>query len=115
MSKVDQALDELTAAPPREFVQARAALVARLKQEGEEDAAKTVAAARRPTIAVWVVNRLALEAKDTIDALIETTEQMRSSQLGRGGSAAELAAATARQRGLLSDLSRRAEDFLRDA
>jgi hypothetical protein len=73
MSRVDEALDELTAVPPRDFAKARAALVARLKQEGAADAAKTVGAMRRPTMALWAVNRLALEATDTIEALIETT------------------------------------------
>jgi len=115
MARVDEALNELTAVPPRDFAKARAALVARLKQEGAADAAKTVAAMRRPTMALWVVNRLALEAKDTIEALIQTTEHMKSAQLGRSGSAAELAAATARQRALLAELSRRAEELLRDA
>src|SRR5262245_46410843 len=115
MSKVDEALVELTAVPPRDFTNARAALVARLKQEGEADAAKAVAAMRRPTMALWVVNRLALEAKDTIASLIETTDQMKSAQLGRSGSTAELAAATARQRALLAELSRRANTLLQDA
>jgi hypothetical protein len=115
MSSVDRALDELAAVPPRDFAKARAALVARLKREGAQDAAKTVAAMRRPTMALWAVNRLALDAKDTIDALIETTQQMKSAQLGRSGSAAELAAATARQRALLAELSRRAEDLLSNA
>ncbi len=115
MSSVDEALDELTAVSPRDFAKARAALVARLKQEGAQDAAKTVAAMRRPTLALWAVNRLAFDARDTIDALIKTTQQMKAAQLGRSGSAAELAAATARQRALLAELSRRAEDLLRAA
>src|SRR5206468_1134742 len=76
---------------------------------------KTVAAMRRPTMAVWAVNRLTLEARDTIEALIETTGRMKSAQLGRGESAAALATATARQRTLLAELSRRAEALVPDA
>src|SRR5262245_8776656 len=115
MARVDEALDELTAAPPRDFAKTRAALVARLNQEGATDAANTVAAVRRPTMALWVVNRLALDAKDRIEALIDTTGKMKSAQLGRSGTAAELAAATARQRTLLMELSRQAEELVRDA
>ncbi len=115
MAKVDEALAELTAASPRDFVKARAALAARLKKEGASEAAETVAAMKRPPVAVWVVNRLAREAGDTIAALIEASDQVKATQLGGGSSPGALGAATTRQRRVLAELIDRALTFLREA
>jgi hypothetical protein len=115
MVTVDEALSELISVSPRDFVKARNALAARLKQEGDPATAKAVAAAKRPPITVWVVNRLAHEAGEAVSALTEASDRVKSAQLGRGGSAGGLSAATAQQRGLLAELMHRAEAVLRDA
>jgi len=115
MATVDEALAELAAVPPREFVKARGALAGRLRKEGAAAAARAVAAAKRPPVALWAVNRLAHHAKDSLDGLIDATDRVKAAQLGRGGSAGALAPAMAQQRARLGDLMRRAEDALREA
>jgi hypothetical protein len=114
MATIDEALNELTAVAPRDFVKARDTVASRLRKEGAGDAAKSVAAMKRPPVSVWVVNRLAREAKDTIAALIDASDRVKDAQLN-GRAPSGLSAATARQRAVLAELMRRAEAFLRDA
>ena len=70
--------------PPHDFVKARNALVARLRQEGDTTAAKAISAMKRPPVTVWAVNRLAREAADTVEELIESADRMKQAQLGHG-------------------------------
>jgi len=114
MAKAKDAQDELVDVPPHEFVQARKALVARLQQDGDTAAAKAVAAMKRPPVTVWVVNRLAREASDIVEELIESADRMKQAQLGHGA-AADLGAATTRHRSVLGKLARRAETMLGSA
>lgn len=46
---------------PEVFVGTRDALVQRLRQRGDQDAAERVRRLRRPTVAAWAVNRVALQ------------------------------------------------------
>src|SRR5262249_30366212 len=93
----------------------RKALVSRLEEQGATKEAKALAAMKRPSTVIWAINRLAHEAGDTIEALIQSADRMKAAQLGRHGSGDALSAATARQRELLSDLTRCAEATLREA
>src|SRR5262245_13502999 len=115
MARSDDPRDELADVPPHEFVKARDALVTRLRQEGDTTAAKSVAAMKRPPVTVWAVNRLAREASDTVEELIESADRMKQAQLGHGGAATDLGAATARHRSVLSKLARRADTVLGSA
>src|SRR5262245_22770382 len=85
MGRADEPRDELAEVPPHGFVKARDALVARLRQEGDTAAAKAVSAMKRPPVTVWAVNRLAREAADTVEELIESADRMKQAQLGHGG------------------------------
>lgn len=70
----DAELDELFAAKPEEFTALRTKLAAAAKKRGDADAAKRIAAARKPTTAAWVVNRLVLadkKVKERVDGLRE--------------------------------------------
>ena len=53
-------LDELYEVKPEEFTALRTKLAAAAKQRGDMETAKQIDAARKPTAAAWVVNRLAL-------------------------------------------------------
>ena len=111
MARADEPRDELADVPPHGFVKARDALVARLRQEGDTTAAKAVSAMKRPPVTVWAVNRLAREAADTVEELIESADRMKQAQLGHGG-ATDLGAAAARHRAVLGKLARKAEEIL---
>jgi hypothetical protein len=79
--------DELAAVPPREFVAARNALVEELRAAGEIDEAKQVARLRRPTPALWAVNRLAAEEPRAMEALLAAGKKLGAAQralLSRG-------------------------------
>ncbi|MDT7731860.1 MAG: hypothetical protein QOK45_2113, partial [Mycobacterium sp.] len=52
-------LDELYEVRQDDFTALRTKLVAAAKQRGDMDTAKQISAARKPTTAAWVVNRLA--------------------------------------------------------
>jgi chromosome segregation ATPase len=73
-------ITELYAAPPDGFVAARDAAVAAAKEAGEPDTAKEIAKLRKPTVAAWVVNLLAIRRPDLVDELVELSAAMRAAQ-----------------------------------
>jgi len=78
---------ELAAVPPQEFVAARNALVKELREAGKTDEAKEVAKLRRPTPALWVVNRLAAEEPKAMAHLLAAGKKLGAAQrtlLARG-------------------------------
>ena len=97
MPTLQDALATLAAVPPKAFTRERDALAGRLREAGDTTAAAQVKARRAPTLPVWVVNRLALEHTDDIEALISAAERVKAAQLGRGA-AGTLATATADHR-----------------
>ena len=114
MTRLEEALATLAAVPPKAFARERDALAARLREAGHAKAAAQVEARRVPTVPVWVVNRLALEHPDDIQALIAAAERVKVAQIGRG-QAGSLAKATAGHRAALERLRARASVMLRDA
>jgi hypothetical protein len=112
---LDEALAELAEAPPSEFTRARRALAERLTRLGQTKAATRLKAMRRPTVPVWVVNRLVREDREGIEQLIASADRMRAAQLGRGARPDALAAASAGHRTALARLTERAEAVLREA
>ena len=114
MASLDEALATLATVPPKAFTRQRDALAARLREAGDTMTAAQVKARRVPTVPVWVVNRLALEHPDDIQALIAAADRVKAAQLGRGR-AGTLATATAGHRAALERLRARAGVMLRDA
>ena len=114
MATVKDALTTLATVPPTAFARQRDALAARLREAGDTTAARQVKARRVPTLPVWVVNRLALEHPDDVEALIVAAERVKAAQLGRGQGGA-LATAIAGHRAALDRLRERAGVMLRDA
>src|SRR5207245_7893055 len=72
--------------PPEEFVKARDALVRKLRDEGQAEEARRVAALRRPSTALWIVNQLGRRAPRDVEALIEASQRAQRAQLQGSGS-----------------------------
>jgi len=66
--------------PPEGFVAARAAAIAEARKSGDKEAAKRYAALRKPTVAAWLVNLLALRRPELIDDLVELATALREAQ-----------------------------------
>ena len=107
-------LDELYALKPAGFVAARDALVARLRKEGDRERAAEVKALRRPSVAAWVLNRLAREEPKALEELESLGNELRSAQRAAlsGAGADRLRDATRRRRVVVERLARRAEAIL---
>jgi ribosomal protein L12E/L44/L45/RPP1/RPP2 len=75
----------LSQVPPEEFVQARNALVRQLREKGDAGEARRVAALRRPTASLWVVNQLGRRAGPAVDQLVDATRRARKAQMQGGG------------------------------
>ncbi|MEV4618022.1 hypothetical protein AB0J74_04785 [Asanoa sp. NPDC049573] len=71
---------ELYAAPPDGFVAARDELVAGAKAAGQTDRAKQLGKLRKPTVAAWVVNLLAIRRPELVDELVELSAALREAQ-----------------------------------
>ena len=90
---IDDVIRRMYEAPPDGFVAARTAAVAQAREAGDKDAAKRLGALRKPTVAAWVVNLLALRRPELIDELVELATALRSAQRGlKGGELRELTA-----------------------
>ena len=118
MSVGDRAeVKELYRGPPEGFIGARDALVKRLRDEGRDDDAAEVKKLRRPTVAAWALDRLAVDASNTIgellDAGAELARAQRATLSGRDPQA--LRDATTTRRELVARLTEMAVEVLRDA
>ncbi|MDT5040682.1 MAG: hypothetical protein QOE51_1667 [Actinoplanes sp.] len=72
-------------AQPEGFVAARAAAIAAARTSGDKDAARRYAALRKPTVAAWLVNLLALRRPELIEDLVELSTALREAQRGLQG------------------------------
>jgi hypothetical protein len=84
-STTDDLIRRMYEAPPDGFVAARSTAVAEAKKAGDAATAKRFAALRKPTVAAWVVNLLALRRPDLIDELVELSGALREAQRGLQG------------------------------
>ena len=67
-------------APPDSFVATRSAAVADAKKAGDKETVKRLTALRKPTVAAWLVNLLALRKPELIDQLVELADALRAAQ-----------------------------------
>jgi hypothetical protein len=102
----DAELDELYAAKPEDFTALRTKLVAAAKKRGDADTAKQISAARKPTTAAWVVNRLALGDTSVNERLSDLRERLRAAHAEMDGE--RIRELTGQQRRLVNDLTRTA-------
>jgi hypothetical protein len=99
--------------PPDKFVEARNELARKLRERGDGEEARRVAALRRPSVALFIVNQLAQRDGEAVDALIDATARARRAQL-HGGSADALRDAMKEQRDALHRLLEQAERVAHD-
>lgn len=107
-----RALDELAAASPSAFVQTRNALAARLRKAGHAREAAEIAARRRPSVVLWLVNRLARTDAAGIRRLLHASDRLRRAQLR---DPAPIREATSAYRAALQHLMERTEHLLGEA
>ncbi|GAA1599946.1 hypothetical protein [Actinoplanes couchii] len=80
MTTGDDTVRELYEGPPDGFVTARAAAVAAARTAGDREAAKRLAALKKPTVAAWIVNLVALRRPDLLDELAGIATALRAAQ-----------------------------------
>ena len=98
----------LYAADLDEFVKERAAAAKELRAEGRREDAAAVAKLAKPSVAAWIVNRLARDDRKPVRALLDAGTRLCEVQLG-AGSAADLREASQAQETALRSLMRSAE------
>jgi hypothetical protein len=74
--------DRLYGLPLDEFTAARNDLVRHLRAEGRREKAAEVAALRKPTVAAWVVNRLAREQRAAMRRLLQAADGLKAGRAG---------------------------------
>ena len=105
-------LDDVYRSRPADFVGTRNRVVARLRQAGRTREATEIARLRKPSPALWAVNRLGVEARAELADFLQAVERLQQRQLqGRPG----LGEVTERQRQALDRLVRRAGAILAGA
>lgn len=98
----EELIRALYEAPPEGFVAGRAAAVADARRSGDKETAKRLAALRKPTVAAWLVNLLALRRPELIDELVELSTALRAAQRGLHGE--QLRELSTQRRRLVSEL-----------
>jgi hypothetical protein len=102
----DDELDSLYLVAPDAFTAQRTELAAAAKSRGDAAAAKRISAARKPTTAAWVVNRLVLRHRDAIQRLADLGERLRAAHASMDG--AGIRDLSVEQHGLINELARAA-------
>ncbi|MBZ4570014.1 hypothetical protein GBO17_16275, partial [Mycobacterium avium subsp. hominissuis] len=99
----DEDLDTLYWVPPQQFTAERARLAAAASACGDDAAAQRISAARKPTAAAWIVNRLALRHKDARQRLADLGERLRAAHAALDG--ARIRELSAEQHRLIDELT----------
>lgn len=102
----DDEIDSLYWVPPDAFTAQRTKLAAAAKSRGDAAAAKRISAARKPTTAAWVVNRLVLRHKDSKQRLADLGERLRAAHASMDGK--RIRDLSTEQHGLINELARAA-------
>jgi hypothetical protein len=79
---LDDAIDRLYGVALEEFVPERAGLVKELREAGQRDDADAVGKLKKPTVAAFVLNRLAREQRRDVDLLLDAGHRLREAQAG---------------------------------
>ena len=106
MKAMADELDELYEVKPEEFTALRTKLTAAAKQRGDADGAKQISAARKPTTAAWVVNRIAIRDKDTRTRLAGLGERLKDAHSAMEGD--RIRELSREQRRLVEDVAKAA-------
>ncbi|MFT3923357.1 MAG: hypothetical protein QM778_12555 [Myxococcales bacterium] len=74
---LDAELDTLFQLPPAEMVEARNALVERLRKSGDKPGAQRIKALKRPAPAAWALNQVHFQRPELLDKALAQAAQMR--------------------------------------
>jgi hypothetical protein len=77
VTELEQAVDQLHAAPLEEFVAERKRLAKELREAGDRDAAAQLAKFPKPTPPAWALNNLAREQPETVSAWLDAVAGLR--------------------------------------
>ncbi|MFC6014973.1 hypothetical protein ACFP2T_02015 [Plantactinospora solaniradicis] len=106
-------VERLYSAPPDGFVAARAEAARAARAAGDAAGAREIAKLRKPTVAAWLVNLLALRRPDLMAELVELSAALRSAQRElRGPRLREL---SAQRRGVVTALVGQARELAQAA
>ncbi|MCA1834771.1 MAG: hypothetical protein ABR548_09450 [Actinomycetota bacterium] len=114
---MDKDIEHLFGLPLAEFTQARNALVAKARANGDTKRANEIKSLKKPSAAAWVVNQLARREPTAISDLIGVGGRLRKAQrkaMSKAG-AADLRAATQDQRTAIAALSKRAAVIMKES
>jgi hypothetical protein len=103
----EEDLERLYLQPPERFTQTRDELARSLRDSGERDAAQRVKKLRRPSLAAWLVNQLALRDPDALEGLLAAGQRLRDvedAMLAGKADPAELRAAAGDEREAITRL-----------
>jgi hypothetical protein len=103
---LNEDLDTLYGVAPEQFTALRKELATAAKKLGDADAAREIAAARRPTTAAWVVNLLVRADPTAKTRLGELTARLRAAHAAMDG--VRIRELSAEQRRLVTELVRAA-------
>jgi chromosome segregation ATPase len=95
-------LNVLYCTEPKGFTAQRTELSAAAKRRGDREAAKHISAARRPTTAAWMINRLVLSREETKQQLSELGDRLRAAHSKMDGD--RIRRLSAEQRKLVEEL-----------
>lgn len=101
--------DRLYTVPPEGFVAARTEAAAAALEAGERERAAAIGKLRKPTVAAWLVNLLAIERPEQVRELTELSAALRSAQRELRG--AELRELTTRRRSVVARLVAQAQEL----
>jgi len=107
--ELGEELDRLYELPPGEFTAARDEAAKRLRTEGRRELADEVKRLRKPTLPVWLANRLARERELDVKRLLKAGEALAASQAA--GSAEDFAEARGEEQHALERLAAAAREF----
>ncbi|MEU8619643.1 hypothetical protein [Streptomyces sp. NPDC048623] len=110
---VERITQELYGLRPADFASARDAYVAEARRRKEPEAAKALAALRRPVLAAWAANLLARERPDEAERFLALGETLRVAHRMLDGE--RLREASRKQHRLVTALARTAADLAAEA
>jgi hypothetical protein len=107
-------IDRLYALPLEEFTPERDELAKRLRKDGDREAADTVKALKKPSVAAWAVNQVRRDRPEDVRSLLDVTEELHRvyAGLSAAGARERLGDAADMQRDLIRSLVRCAEQML---
>jgi hypothetical protein len=97
-------LEKLYSVEPGSFTALRTRLAEAAKRRGDPAMAKRISAARKPTVAAWIINRLALGDADVTQRLTDLGERLRAAHAAMDGQ--RIRELSAQQRTLVDELAR---------